>query len=113
VKIVFQNTRPTARESTQATKGLVLMHFFLLLELFLELGVRLLKITDVILEQPCFSCSLLLQLVELFAKIDVLSELCLDASILRLELPEATLDCLQLLRFFLRAFGHILYKRED
>jgi hypothetical protein len=89
------------------------MHFFLLLELFLELGVGLLKITNVILEQPCFSCPLLLQLVELFSKIDVLSEFFLDASILRFELPEATLDCLQLLRFFLRASGHILYKGED
>jgi hypothetical protein len=89
------------------------MHFFLFLELFLELGVGLLKIMDVVLEQPCFLCSLLLQLVELLAKIDVLSEFFLDASILRLELLEATLDCFQLLRFFLRAFGHILYKGED
>jgi hypothetical protein len=64
VKTVFQNTRPTARESTRVRKGLALMRFFLLLELFLELGVGLLKITDVILEQPCFSCQLLLQLVE-------------------------------------------------
>jgi hypothetical protein len=50
VKIVFQNTRPTARESTRARTGLALMHFFLLLELFLELGVGLLKIMDVVLE---------------------------------------------------------------
>jgi hypothetical protein len=89
------------------------MSFFLLLELFLELKVGLLKITDVILEQPCISCPLLLQLVELFAKIDVVLEFFLDASILRLELSEATLDCLQLLRFFLRASSHILYKGED
>jgi hypothetical protein len=89
------------------------MRFFLLLELFLELGVGLLKITDVVLEQPCFSCPLLLQLVELFAKIDVLLDFFLDASILHLELLEATLDCLRLLRFFLRASGHILYKGED
>jgi hypothetical protein len=75
------------------------MCFFLLLELFLELGVGLLKIMDVVLEQPCFSCPLLLQLIELFAKIDVFSDFFLDALILRLELPEATLDCLQLLRF--------------
>jgi hypothetical protein len=46
------------------------MRLFLLLELFLELGVGLLKITDVVLEQPCFSCLLLLQLFELFAKIN-------------------------------------------
>jgi hypothetical protein len=70
------------------------MRLFLLLELFLELGVGLLKIMDVILEQPCFSCPLLLQLVELLVKIDVLSEFFLVASILRLELLEATLDCL-------------------
>jgi hypothetical protein len=69
------------------------MCFFLLLELFLQLGVGLLKITDVVLEQPCFSCPLLLQLVELFAKNNVLSEFFLDASILHLELPEATLGC--------------------
>jgi hypothetical protein len=30
-----------------------------------------------------------------------------------LELLEATLDCFQLLRFFLREFGHILYKGVD
>jgi hypothetical protein len=89
------------------------MRFFLLLELFLELEVRLFKITDVVLEQPCFLCPLLLQLVELFAKIDVFSDFFLDASILSLELLEATLDCLQLLRFFLRGSGHILYKGKD
>jgi hypothetical protein len=89
------------------------MCFFLLIELFLELGVGFLKITDVVLEQPCFSCLLLLQLVELFAKNDVLSNFFLDALILRLELSEATLGCLQLLRFFLRVSGHILYKGED
>jgi hypothetical protein len=110
---MFQNTRPTARESTRARKGLALMCFFLLLELFLELGVGLLKIMDVVLEQPCFPCLLLLQLIELLAKIDVLSEFFLNALILRLELLEATLDCFQLLQFFLRAFGHILYKGED
>jgi hypothetical protein len=110
---MFQNTRPTARESARVRKGFALMHFFLLLELFLELGVGLLKITDVVLEKPCFPCPLLLQLIELLAKIDVLLEFFLDALILRLELLEATLDCFQLLRFFLRAFGHILYKGED
>jgi hypothetical protein len=93
--------------------GLALKRFFLLLELFLELGVGLLKITDVVLEQPRFSCPFLLQLVELFAKNDVLSEFFLDASILLLERPKATLDCLQLLKFFLRVSGHILYKGED
>jgi hypothetical protein len=81
---MFQNTRPTARESTRARKGLALMRFLLFLELFLELGVGLLKITEIVLEKPCFSCPLLLQLVELSLKIDVLSELFRDASILRL-----------------------------
>jgi hypothetical protein len=50
VKTVFQNTRPIAGESTRARKGLALMCSFLLLELFLELGVGLLKIMDVVLE---------------------------------------------------------------
>jgi hypothetical protein len=76
------------------------MRFLLFLELFLELGIGLLKIVDVILEKPCFPCPLLLQLVELLVKIDVLLEFFLDASIFRLELLEATLDCFQLLRFF-------------
>jgi hypothetical protein len=110
---MFQNTRSNARENTQSRKGLALMRFFLFLELFLELGVELLKIVDVVLEKPCFPCPLLLQLVELLAKIDVLLEFFLDASIFRLELLEATLNCFQLLRFFLTVFGHILYKRED
>jgi hypothetical protein len=89
------------------------MRFSLFLELFLELRIGLLKIVDVVLEKPCFPCPLLLQLVELLAKIDVLSEFFLDALIFRLELLEATLDCFQLLKFFLRAFGHILYNGED
>jgi hypothetical protein len=89
------------------------MRFSLFLELFLELGIGLLKIVDVVLEKPCFPCLLLLQLVELLAKIDVLLEFFLDASIFCLELLEATLDCFQLLKFFLRAFGHILYKGKD
>jgi hypothetical protein len=52
-------------------KGLALVRLFLLLKLFLELEVGLLKIT---VEEPCFSCPLLLQLVELSLKIDVLPE---------------------------------------
>jgi hypothetical protein len=79
MKTVFQNTTPIAGESTRARKGLALICFFRLLELFLEHGVGLLKITDVVLGQPCFFCPLLLQLVELFAKNDVLSEFLLDA----------------------------------
>jgi hypothetical protein len=49
-----------------------LLRLFLLLKLFLELGVGLLKITEIVLEKPCFSCPLLLQLIELSLKIDVL-----------------------------------------
>jgi hypothetical protein len=49
------------------------VRLFLLLKLFLELGVGLLKIAEIVLEKPCFSCSLLLQLVELSLKIHVLS----------------------------------------
>jgi hypothetical protein len=45
----------------------------LLLKLFLELGVGLLKIVEIVLEKPCFLCPLLLQLVELSLKIYVLS----------------------------------------
>jgi hypothetical protein len=89
------------------------VRLFLLLKLFLELEVGLLKIAEIVLEKPCFSCPLLLQLVELSLKIYVLSVFFLHALILRLEFPEATLDCFQLLGFFLRAFGHILHKGED
>jgi hypothetical protein len=49
------------------------VRLFLLLKLFLELGVGLLKITEIVLEKPYFSCPLLLRLVELSLKIDVLS----------------------------------------
>jgi hypothetical protein len=48
------------RESTRASKGLALVRLFLLLKLFLELGVGLLKIVEIVLEKPCFSCPLLL-----------------------------------------------------
>jgi hypothetical protein len=50
-----------------------LVHFFLLFKLFLELEVGLLKIVKIVLEKPCFSCPLLLQLVEFPLKIHVLS----------------------------------------
>jgi hypothetical protein len=39
----------------------------------LELGVGLLQIAEIVLEKPCFSCPLLLQLIELSLKIQVLS----------------------------------------
>jgi hypothetical protein len=73
VKTVFRTQDKLLRESTRARKGLALVCLFVLLKLFLELGVGLLKIADIILEKPCFSCPLLLQLVELSLKIYVLS----------------------------------------
>jgi hypothetical protein len=69
VKTVFKTQDKLLRESTQARKGLALVRLFLLLKLFLELGVGLLKIAEIVLEKPCFSCPLLLQLVELSLKI--------------------------------------------
>jgi hypothetical protein len=45
---------------------------FLLFELFLELGVGLLKVAEIVLEEACFSRLLQLQLVELSLKIYVL-----------------------------------------
>jgi hypothetical protein len=71
VKTVFRTQVKLLRESTRARKGLALVCLFLLLKLFLELGVGLLKIAEIILEKPCFSCPLLLQLVELSLKIYV------------------------------------------
>jgi hypothetical protein len=71
VKTVFRTQDKLLRESTRARKGLALVRLFLLLKLFSELGVRLLKIAEIILEKPCFSCPLLLQLVELSLKIYV------------------------------------------
>jgi hypothetical protein len=47
----------------------------LLFELLLELGVGLLKIAEVILEEPHLSSPLLLQLVKFSPKIDVLCQL--------------------------------------
>jgi hypothetical protein len=47
------------------------VRLFLLLKLFLELRVGLLKIAEIVLEKSCFSCPLLLQLVELSLKIYV------------------------------------------
>jgi hypothetical protein len=72
VKPVFRTQDKLLRESTRASKGLALVRFFLLFKLFLELEVGLLKIAKMILEKPCFSCPLLLQLVKLHLKIHVL-----------------------------------------
>jgi hypothetical protein len=59
------------RESTQGKKGLALVRLFLLFELFLELEVGLLKVAEIVLEEPRFSRPLQLQLVELSLKIYV------------------------------------------
>jgi hypothetical protein len=64
VKIVFRTQVKLLRESTRGSKGLALVRFFLLFKLFLEFGVGFLKITKILLEEPCFSRSLQLQLVE-------------------------------------------------
>jgi hypothetical protein len=73
MKIFFRTQDKLLRESTRARKGLALVCLFLLLKLFLELGVGPLKIAEIILEKPRFPCLLLLQLVELSLKIYVLS----------------------------------------
>jgi hypothetical protein len=51
------------------------VHFLLLFELLLELGVGLLEIAEVIFEEPCLSSPLSLQLVKFSLKIDVLRQL--------------------------------------
>jgi hypothetical protein len=73
VKTVFRTQDKLLRESIRARKGLALVCPFPLLKLFLELGIGLLKIAEIVLEKPCFSYPLLLQLVELSLKIHVLS----------------------------------------
>jgi hypothetical protein len=56
VKIVFRTQDKLLRESTRARKGLALVRLFLLLKLFSELGVGLLKIAEIVLEKPYFLC---------------------------------------------------------
>jgi hypothetical protein len=75
VKTIFRTQDKLLRESTRGKKGLALMRLFLLFELFLELGVGLLEVAEVVLEEPCFSRPLQLQLVELSLKIYVLRQL--------------------------------------
>jgi hypothetical protein len=62
VKTVFRTQEKLLRESTRGKKGLALMRLFLLFELFLELGVGLLEVAEVVLKEPYFSRSLQLQL---------------------------------------------------
>jgi hypothetical protein len=75
VKTIFRTQDKLLRESTRVKKELALVRLFLLFELFLELGVGLLKVAEIILKEPCFSRPLQLQLVELSLKIHVLSML--------------------------------------
>jgi hypothetical protein len=84
-----------------------LARFFLFFELFLELGVRLLKVAEIVLEEPRFSHPLQLQLVEISLKIYVLLLLLPYALFFCLEFPVATHDCFQLFGFLLGEFGHI------
>jgi hypothetical protein len=65
----------------------------LFFEFFLELGVGLLKVAEIVLEEPHFSCPLQLQLVELSLKIYVFILLFLYALIFCSEFLEATHDC--------------------
>jgi hypothetical protein len=75
VKTVFRTQDKLLRESTRGKKGLALMRLFLLFELFLELGVGLLEVAEVVLEEPRISCPLQLLLVELSLKIYVFRQL--------------------------------------
>jgi hypothetical protein len=110
VKIVFRIQDKLLSESTRGKKGLALARFFLFFELFLELGVRLLKVAEIVLEEPRFSHPLQLQLVEISLKIYVLLLLLPYALFFCLEFPVATHDCFQLFGFLLGEFGHILHR---
>jgi hypothetical protein len=83
-------------ESTQGKKGLALVRLLLFFELFLELGVGLLEIAQIILEEPRLSYPLQLQFVKLSLKINVLRQLFGYAFFLFSELLVATHNCLQL-----------------
>jgi hypothetical protein len=72
----------------------------LFFELFLELGVGLLKIAEIVLEEPHFSCPLQLQLVELSLKIYVLRLLFGYVFFFCSELLVATHDCFSFSVFF-------------
>jgi hypothetical protein len=77
------------------------VHFLLLFELLLELGVGLLEVAEVILQEPRLSSPLLFQLVELSLKIDVLRPLFRYALFLGSKLLVTTHDCFQLLGLLL------------
>jgi hypothetical protein len=80
---------------------LLLVHLLLFLKLFLELGVGFLEVTQVVLEEPCLSSSLLLQHVKLSLKIAVLRLLFGYAFLPGSKLLVTTHDCFQLLGFLL------------
>jgi hypothetical protein len=80
---------------------LLLVHLLLFLELFLELGVGFLEVTQVVLEKPCLSSPLLLQLVNFSPEIDVLCQLLGDALVLGSKLLVITHNGFQLLGFLL------------
>jgi hypothetical protein len=86
------------------------VRFLLLFELLLELGVGLLEVAEVILEQLCLSRPLLFQPVELSPKIDVLRPLFGYALFLGSKLLVATHDYFQLLEFLLRVRDYVLHK---
>jgi hypothetical protein len=52
---IFRIQDKLSSESTRGKKGLALVCLLLFFELFLELGVGLLKIAEIVLEEPRFS----------------------------------------------------------
>jgi hypothetical protein len=78
-----------------------MVRFLLLFELLQELGVGLLEVAEVVLEEPHLSSPLLFQLIELSLKIDVLCQLFGYALFLGSKLLVTTHDCFQLLGLLL------------
>jgi hypothetical protein len=75
VKIFSESKKNCYGKVLEGRKGLALVRLVLLFELLLELGVGLLEIAEVVLEEPHLSSPLLLQLVKFPLKIDVLRQL--------------------------------------
>jgi hypothetical protein len=78
---------------------LLLVRRLLILELFLELRVSFLEVSQVVLEEPCLSSLFLLQHVELPLKIVVLRQLLGYALVFGSKLPVTTHNGFQLLGF--------------
>jgi hypothetical protein len=93
---IFRIQDKLLSESTRGKKGLALVHLLLFFELFLELGVGLLEIAEIILEEPSLSRPLQLQLVKLSLKINVLCQLFGYAFFLGSKLLVAAHGCLQI-----------------